>query len=317
MAFLENIKAIPITDYASKSGYTLVRKGRYYSLKEHDSVIIDVNRNCFWRNSKFVQGIKGSAGSIIDFVMEFGYASDHKEAIKELASLYGIESDKELSMTFAQPPVEKRAKKETVKGSIELPEQDKNNSKVFAYLLKERCLEQSVIRYFLAKKMLYQDKHQNCVFHTGTTFACLRGTDPARKFILDMEGCDYDECFYFRGSNDAKVLVVAESVIDIMSVMSHFCKEKMRYTNFCYLALSGTGKLASVFYHAEQEAKNGRPFDKVLIATDTDEAGEKASVLIKEGLKERNIAYERFAPPKGKDWNEYMQLLAKEDKKEA
>lgn len=80
MSFLDNIKAVPITDYATRSGFTLVRKGKYFSLKEHDSVIIDVEKNCFWRNSRFSKGYKGGAGSIIDFAIEFNGATDNDEA---------------------------------------------------------------------------------------------------------------------------------------------------------------------------------------------------------------------------------------------
>ena len=36
MGFLDNIKSIPITDLAQRMGFTLVRRGRYFSLKEHD-----------------------------------------------------------------------------------------------------------------------------------------------------------------------------------------------------------------------------------------------------------------------------------------
>lgn len=35
---------IDIRDYAGYLGYTVVRKGRYYSLKEHDSVRIDPDK---------------------------------------------------------------------------------------------------------------------------------------------------------------------------------------------------------------------------------------------------------------------------------
>lgn len=59
MGFLDNIKSIPITDLAQRMGFTLVRRGRYFSLKEHDSVIIDTRKNCFWRNSVFTHGFKG------------------------------------------------------------------------------------------------------------------------------------------------------------------------------------------------------------------------------------------------------------------
>ena len=48
---------VRIGDYAAQRlGYTVVRKGRYFSLKEHDSVMIDPVKNCFWRNSRPGQG---------------------------------------------------------------------------------------------------------------------------------------------------------------------------------------------------------------------------------------------------------------------
>lgn len=37
---------ISIVDYASSIGFTPVRKGKYYSLKEHDSIIIDTHKTC-------------------------------------------------------------------------------------------------------------------------------------------------------------------------------------------------------------------------------------------------------------------------------
>ena len=309
MSFLDNVKAVPITDFAQRCGYTLVRKGKYYSLKEHDSVIIDTTRNCFWRNSRFAAGFKGGAGSVIDFAIEFGVATDVTDAMRQIALAYGIEGDKKADVTFKEPVTEPvKAKKSCKKGEVELPEKDKDNRCAYAYLLKSRGIEQSVIRYFLGKNMLYQDIHKNCVFHTGTIFGCIRGTDTSKRFVGDLDGCDYDECFYFRGSNDAKTLVVAEAPIDIMSVMSQFCREKKRYTNYCYLATAGTNKINSVFHHIKKEAENGRPIEKVLIAMDSDKWGEDAAKKIAEKLNEYGVEYERFAPPQGKDWNEYILL---------
>ena len=54
---------IRIVDYASELGFTLVRRGKYFTLKEHDSVMIDPEaelflekfywwwlwKNCIWR----------------------------------------------------------------------------------------------------------------------------------------------------------------------------------------------------------------------------------------------------------------------------
>lgn len=38
---------IRIIDYAPRLGFTVKRKGKYYSLKEHDSVIIDPEKKLF------------------------------------------------------------------------------------------------------------------------------------------------------------------------------------------------------------------------------------------------------------------------------
>ncbi len=311
MGFLENIKAVPITDYAQRIGFQLVPKGkRYFSLKEHDSVMIDVEKNCFWRNSRFAQGYKGAAGSVIDFCLEFGEATSVKDAMKQIAALYGIEGEKEARVRFEAPRVPQGQQKhrEYAKGNVQFPEKGTDNRCVFGYLVKTRKIEPSVIKYFFAKNMLYQDVHRNCVFHTGTVFGCVRGTDIARRFVGDLEGSDYNECFYFRGRNDSKTLVVAESVIDVMSVMSYFCKKNIRYVDYGYLALTGTTKIASVFYHLQKEKEDEKPYTRVLIATDSDEAGEVAASRIAEELDKMGIASERFAAPSGKDWNEYLTM---------
>ena len=79
---------IPIADIAREMGFSVVKKGRYLSLKEHDSVIIDTERNCFWRNSRSGRGSSiGRGGSVIDFVVEFS-TLDSKEATRDLAQHY-------------------------------------------------------------------------------------------------------------------------------------------------------------------------------------------------------------------------------------
>lgn len=305
MGFLENIKAVPITDYAERSGYTVKRKGKHYTLAEHDSVMIDPEKNCFWRNSRFQRGQKGSAGSVIDFAIEFNGARDAKEAMRQIASLYGIEGDKAAKVAYEKPaPVKQQKPMERRVGNILLPEKDVDNRRVYAYLLKTRAIDQSVIRYFMAKKMLYQDTHKNCVFHTKEIFGCVRGTDDKNRFIGDLEGCDYDECFFIRPNEKSNTLIVAESVIDIMSIMTQMVKEGKRYTDYSYLAIAGTGKMPSLFIHLMKEPK----INAVILAFDNDEAGQKASRIAEGGLLEYgfNGRYAVASAPSGKDWNDYV-----------
>ena len=309
MSFIDNIKAIPITDYAARCGYTLVRKGqRYVSLEEHDSVMIDVYKNCFWRNSVFQKGKQGGTGSVIDFAMEFmGY--ERNKALRELAVMYGIEGDKKPPKQEhkATPKPTEIPKREV--GDLELPPKADNSKAVFRYLLKERKIDRSVIRYFLAKKMLYQDaEHNNCVF-VAHKFACFRSTG-GNRFAIDAKGCDYNECFFFRPSNAAHTLVVSESVIDVMSIMTQFMRENKRYTEYCYLALTGTNKLPSLFYHLSKE----KGIDHIMLAFDNDEAGKKALEAAIEGLKKIEFAgtVENYMPPSENDWNAYIKATATE-----
>ena len=306
MSYIDEIKSIPITDFAQKIGFTLVRHGnRYVSLKEHDSVMISIEKNAFWRNSCYYKGAKAHAGSIIDFAIEFLNLADAKEAVQCIANMYGIKNDGSAASVTAPKiaPVEVIERKV---GEIDLPKKDAHNRNVYAYLSKTRAIAHSVIRFFMKNDMLYQDEHKNCVFHTGTTFGCVRGTSTYKKFIGDLEGCDYDECFFFYGNPAADVLVVTEAVIDAMSVMTQFENEKKDFKAYAYLALTGTNKLHSVFYHIEKAMAEGKPFRKVLIATDNDKYGEEAAQVIAKELVEYNVPSERYAAPSGKDWNEHI-----------
>lgn len=52
MGVCEIIKnEVSITDYARYMGFTILKKGSYYTLKEHDSVMISLKRKKYWQNS--------------------------------------------------------------------------------------------------------------------------------------------------------------------------------------------------------------------------------------------------------------------------
>lgn len=296
-------REIPITDYAEKLGFHLLRKGRYFSLKEHDSVMIDAGRNAFWRNST------GAKGSVIDFCLEFGGAVNVSDAMRILSEMYGIHTDGERAQNVQVPTVVPPKRERAASEGLELPPKADNVRAVFRYLIHERRIQKSVIRYFLAKKMLYQDDHRNCVFCTPS-FGCIRGTGE-KHWTMDCVGNDYDECFFFRGSNAAKGLIVAESVIDVMSVMSYFTLKGKKYTDYCYLALAGTNKYESVFHHLKKE---GEGIDTVYLCLDNDKAGKLAAKKIEETMKNdfQSVNVKKAFAPSGKDWNDYIKTITPE-----
>lgn len=284
---------IAITDYAQRMGFTLVRKGKYYSLKEHDSVIIDTSKNCFWRNSVPGKGKAiGQGGSIIDFVMEF----EGKNVGETISLLL-----KEISHSKVRS-VEQTYFFTKQKEKMQLPERGKNMHKVFAYLIQTRKIAGNIVQEMVERKQLYQDKFGNCVFvsydENGVpNFATKRGTNTYKPFYGDVAGCDYDKCFYI--DNQAKKLYVTESVIDALSIMTLL----PLYETYNYLALTGSGKWNAIFYYLSNPI-----LEEVWIGTDNDKAGRKAGTFIEENVKRTrpDIKVEFDYPSQGKDWNEFL-----------
>lgn len=303
--FLDSVKAVPITDYAARCGFTLLKKGRYYSIREHDSVRIDPTKNCFWRNSVFTGRGTGGAGSVIDFAMVFCGYNAASDAINAIADTYGIkkvlpfDERRVAAKAAVRPVVQHTAVEGQERGELSLPSKGKDSMAAFDYLCRVRGIDLSIVQYMYNKEMLYEDERQNCVFTIGD-FACVRSTTGG--YMRDVPGSDYKECFYMRCTPTATTLVVAESVIDMLSVMTYFLRTGKRYTDYCYLALCGTMKLPSLYYHLERDSL----IDTVYLALDNDEAGRRAAaaaVAEVDGQRYRVVSY---FPPGGKDWNDFI-----------
>lgn len=299
---LELIKStIKITDYAKELGLSLTKVGRYYSTKEYDSLRIDPDKNCFYRNSE--KGIH-NAGSIIDFSAEFAHNGDHREAIKELKE--------RLESGVYMLPVQSvmAAKKEVRPEGIVLPQAAPNMHRAYAYLIKTRFIDQDIVQDFVNRKMLYQDERGNCVFvardeQMNPTFAFRKGTLSEKKFFGEISGSDYKKGFYI--DNHAKQLIVTESVIDSMSVMTILKGQGMDPKQYDYLALTGTGKYDLVLRNLQTNPK-----EKVLLALDNDVAGIKATANILKTLEEHKLVCDvSYHLPETKDWNEDLCKVAK------
>lgn len=295
---------IRITDYAKELGFTVVRRGRYFSLLEHDSVIIDPEKNCFWRNSRAGNGNSiGMGGSIIDFAIEFGYYS-LSEAITLLGNRIlssGITPGRERT----EKPVDKK-KKEKV---LVLPKKADNMKRVFAYLIKSRCIAGEVVQELVNRHQLYQDNYGNCVFLSFNekdvpVFACVRGTCTHKPFYGDVEGCDYKRCFFI--DNQASRMYITESVIDALSVMTLKILEQNTWN---YLVLGGVGKTEAVEIYLDNP-----DLKEIWIGTDNDKWGMEAAKILTERIerKRSDISIVKDIPKEAKDWNAVLQKRRRE-----
>lgn len=287
---LEEIKKISITEYARQMGFTPVKIGSYYTLKEHDSVRIDPRKNIFFRNST------GDRGTVIDFVMAFKGVSCG-EAIKLLCD------EIELPKVYKEQNSVPQKKKELI-----LPAKARNMKNVFAYLVKTRCINQKIVQEMVDRDMLYQDERNNCVFvsrneNGKSVFATVRGTNTDKKWVGDVSGCDYSHSFFI--DNCSRNLIVTESVIDAMSMMDIKGQKGENHQEYNYLSVSGLGKSREALgYHLGKTL-----YDIVFLAFDNDDKGREIAKEMKKHIESINqdISVSMLIPEAAKDWNEELQ----------
>lgn len=289
---IDQIKRISIVEYAEEIGFHPYKIGHYYSLKEHDSVRIDPDKNIFVQNST------GSGGSVIDFAMTF-QGMDLKHAIRTLGGRTSSGHEK----TEPEPG----ARKEKIV-DLKLPEKDSTMKNIFAYLIKTRGIDQAIVQEMVQRKALYQDIHKNCVFlsrdDTGKpVFASIRGTNTYKKFVADAFGCDYSYGLFL--PNGGNRLIVTESAIDAMSVMDLLEISGVDHKAYDYLALSGCGKTEVIETHLRN-----REYRIVDLCLDNDAAGRRAANALAVRIKAiSKAAVYTELPGKEKDYNDVLKQV--------
>lgn len=311
---------ISIVDVCQSMGYSPVRVGqRYYSLKEHDSVRLDMQKNCFYWNSM------GEKGSVIDACVTFGNM-DKSEAYNHLYAMAGgreevykaaIGNQEQMQYMPKQKDVTYPAKEKNEIHKVELPEKGTSHRNVYAYLGKTRHISNDIISEFIKKDMLYQDNRKNCVFvsrdKSGVpVFACKRGTNTFKRFVADCRGNDYSKGFYVDNGSDK--MFVGESVIDIMSKMTILHKEGKDYHDYNYLALAGTEKQEPI----KNICKENPHIKEIAVGLDHDDAGWMAALNIERTFKDTDVRVRVDIPAKsGQDWNDVLCEMENRENKES
>lgn len=281
---------IKIIDYAVSLGFHVKRIGNYYTLMEHDSVRINPEKNCFWRNSN------GASGSIIDFALEFT-----NDPIEKIIGDFVKMIDTEQKI----PIIEKSEKSD--KTGIVLPPKAGNMRNVYAYLISARGIHQEIVSKFVHERMLYQDKLNNCVFvcwhQNKPVYAFKRGTNTYKPFKGDIKGCDYQYGFFI--NNQAQTLIITEGIIDAMSVMTILKEANKEIDDYNYLPICGLDKKESIFFQLRRNPN----IKRVVVMLDNDNYGLEASSNILHDLKEMALDCLEWLPEHTKDWNDELRWL--------
>lgn len=306
-------KSISLTGLASSMGYTVIRRGHYYILKEMDSLTIYNDRTWYrWSGKGEKQG-----GSTIDFVIEFGnFLSSENIFIQAVNYLLEYGGYGNLSRTEKVNAINlsrKKISEEEVRldKKMELPKKAQGGYKrAYAYLIQKRGISTETINYFVKNNLLYEDAvHHNLVFlgydkDGNVKFATKRGTADinGQRYRGDVEGNDknYGVNIVNKESDEVNVF---EACIDMMS----YCDLSGETDRTNKLALSMLDdKPLRTFLKENPQIKN------INLYLDNDERGSAASTKIKKEYSEEGYNVTDYKVPAGKDLNEYLLFLLEE-----
>ena len=273
-AQIDKANAVDLEKFLRAQGETLVRSGKEYRWKAHDSLTVCGNK--WFRHSQ------SKGGFPVDFVMEF-YGKSFPEAVQMLTGETGEvqpEADPAPSPAFR------------------LPLRNVTNANILNYLTQKRKLSPSLVNFFIAAGDIYEDAaHHNVVFvgrdaDGHPRYASSRGI--REKFRQDTAGAEKAFGFAHRGTD--KQLLVFEAPIDLLSFIELFPKNWQQHN---YLSLGGvSGK-------ALRQILSERPdVERVFLCLDADKAGEDACKCLAALLPD-TVSVTRIQPCM-KDWNEVL-----------
>ena len=292
-------KSVDLTAVASNLGYTVKRVGKYYTLKEMDSIRIYDKSHWFRWSRQYEQGNNG--GSQIDFLRVF-CGMDVKSAVFWLLDFAGYGR-----ITEAQKKIQLKhqveGKKEERKPFV-LPMASYDNTYLYSYLKEVRGIRKEVIDYFVSQGLIYESRNYHNIVFKGndkygkTRFASQRGVfdKEGKSFKCDVAGNDKN--FGFNVVNEgSEELIVFEAAIDLMSYVDIF-----NDFNSNKLAL---GMLSDA--PIETFLKEHPQITLIKFCLDRDEPGRKASDELVEKYYNLGFDVDDFPPPEGyKDYNEWL-----------
>lgn len=283
-------------EYALSQGYPLVKKGRYYHHKEHDSMVFTDKGMWFW-NSRQLHG------GAIEFITQY----EHRTYVEAVLILNG-ENIQDLTMRPPQPDAVRKHKTEENKQEFKLPEKSPTFSRLFAYLLKERKLDADLVSALVKEKKIFESaEHHNVVFvgydENGVPRnAYQRGTNSFMDtpFKRDVAGSDKQYPFHIKGYIGCPTVAVFESPIDAISHASLAKLNGEKITDCHRISLAGVADKALMWFLQQHPE-----IERVILCLDNDEAGLNAIKAISEKLKDKyEVLYQL---PQTKDFNSDLQ----------
>ena len=276
----ERAASVDLAEFLRQRGEKLLTSGREKRLASDRSITI--------RGSEWYDHEEHEGGNAISFVRKH-YGLSYPEAVEELLGR-GSGQTYPVAQSTKTPPK-----------PFELPEVNRDMRRVFAYLVKGRHIDRSVVTYFARVRLLYEDaKYHNCVFVGRDERGIPRHAHKrscnsfGKAFRQNVEGSDPRYSFHHMGTDGR--LFVFEAPIDLLSYLTLHPENWQAHS---YVACCGTSAIPALSMMERMSAP-----EEVYLCLDNDQAGEKGSLRMAEQIAEQfNIASDRLLP-EHKDWND-------------
>ncbi|MCF0107214.1 MAG: DUF3991 domain-containing protein [Holdemanella sp.] len=341
---------ISIADAVQEAGFHLVRNGRNtFRTSEHDSLVVDVNRNKFYWNSRAprqedIESAQRNGrraptvlqGGVISFYMYMNDLS-FQEAVSKLAG----------RLDLSAAPIARREDERRILTDLErhhsLARQLADNGVQTAdtegireYLTGVRKIDEGVVDMFIERKFLFQLKDDRgrpqAVFaakdENGRLCSiCFRTALSDSRFRGDYKDCNYDRGWFFEPAGDipinftadnpgrryydaGKTLLVFESCIEMMSYMSILDAQGKDMNDYAYLACGSISKSNCIY-----ETCRIYGYSNVIIGFNNDRGkdgrnpGQERAAMIAGRLSEKGINASSICPEHCNDWNDELRRM--------
>lgn len=279
----ERANSVDLVDFLQRQGEKLLPSGREKRLASDHSITVRGNR---WYDHATEQG-----SYAIDLVKRL-YNLSFPDAV---SLLLGGEQGQPYRQHNKSEPEQRKP--------FVLPQAHTDMRRMFAYLIKQRCISREVLSKFAREKLVFEDgEYHNAVFvgldENGVArHAHKKSTASDSGFRINVEGSDPAYSFHYLSKNpNPHWLFVFEAPIDLLSYISLHPKN---WQNNSYVALNGVSekpilKLLELYPR----------LDHVVLGLDNDAAGIEASERIYDSLMEKGHYGVGQATSQHKDWNE-------------
>ena len=194
----------------------------------------------------------------------------------------------------------------TVEGKhteFELPPENKDMHRVFAYLIKQRFIAPEIITHFAKAHTLYEDaEHHNAVFvgldEQGRPVAAAKRSTSTycKSFRMTCAGSDTRYSFAYFGNSER--LYIFEAPIDLLSFLTLYPENWQTHS---YIALNGLYETALLRALETHEHLN-----RIVLCTDNDTGGIDGAERLADILRAHGYSDIRQYVPRLKDWNELL-----------